>query len=104
MMAITFSDEYYTCTQGCDEVFHYDWMLKQHINQFHPNENSKMQQEKEELAKQRKQRRKNLLNCQYCGKQFSKNCLLIRHERIHNGQKPFKCDRCDRSFAQVIAP
>lgn len=93
-------DEYYTCNQGCDEMFHVEWMLKQHINQFHPTETSKVQQEKEELAKERRQRRKNLLNCQYCGKQFTKNCLLIRHERIHNGQKPFKCDNCDRSFAQ----
>lgn len=83
-------------------MFHLEWMLKQHINQFHPNENSKVQQEKEELAKQRKQRRKSLLSCQYCGKQFAKNCLLIRHERIHNGQKPFKCDSCDQCFAQVI--
>lgn len=60
------------CSQGCDEIFDLEWMLKQHINQFHPNENAKIQQEKEELAKERKLRRKNLLNCQYCGKQFLK--------------------------------
>lgn len=89
------------CTQGCDEMFHFEWMLKQHINQLHPNVYSKLHQEKEELAKQRKQRRKNLLSCQYCGKKFAKNCLLIRHERIHNGEKPFKCDSCNRCFAQV---
>lgn len=82
-------------------MFHLECMLKQHINQFHPNENSKIRQEKEELAKERKQRRKNMLHCQYCGKEFAKNCLLIRHERIHNGQKPFKCSACDRCFAQV---
>ncbi|XP_037051458.1 zinc finger protein 236-like [Bradysia coprophila] len=95
-----FKSEYYTCTQGCDEMFPLEWMLKQHMNQFHPTESSKGQQEKEELAKQRKLKRRNLLSCQYCGKQFTKNCLLIRHERIHNGHKPFQCDRCDRSFAQ----
>lgn len=88
------------CNQGCDEMFHLEWMLKQHINQFHPSANSRLQQEKEALAKERKQTRKNPLNCHYCGKQFSKNCLLIRHERIHNGLKPFKCTECDRCFAQ----
>ncbi|KAJ6648867.1 Zinc finger protein [Pseudolycoriella hygida] len=92
-----FKNEYYMCTQGCDEMFHLEWMLKQHISQFHPDENARIVEEKEE--KKRTQRRKHW-NCQYCGKHFTKNCLLIRHERVHNGQKPFKCDKCDRSFAQ----
>lgn len=80
------SDEYFTCNQGCDEMFHSEWMLREHVNRFHPSENAKAQQEREELAKERRQKRRSLLNCKHCGKQFTKNCLLIRHERIHNGQ------------------
>nr|CAH7741935.1 unnamed protein product [Callosobruchus chinensis] len=38
--------------------------------------------------------------CATCGKGFIKRSLLVRHERIHSGEKPFKCAMCDSSFAQ----
>lgn len=96
------------CRYGCEEMFRFEWMLTQHINERHVNENPEERREREELEKQRKlerkqrtDQRKNPFKCKHCGKQFSKNCLLIRHERTHNGEKPFSCSECGQCFAQV---
>ncbi|XP_027853757.2 zinc finger protein 182-like isoform X2 [Aphis gossypii] len=39
--------------------------------------------------------------CQFCKKIFKKNADLERHERIHTGDKPYKCDQpnCNKAFA-----
>ncbi|XP_075703692.1 uncharacterized protein LOC142689481 [Rhinoderma darwinii] len=38
--------------------------------------------------------------CLVCGKAFGQRHNLIKHQRIHTGERPYGCDQCEKSFIQ----
>lgn len=38
--------------------------------------------------------------CSFCGKEFNRRIRLVEHERVHTGERPFKCDMCEATFSQ----
>ncbi len=41
--------------------------------------------------------------CRFCGVKMSSAGSLMRHNMLHTGEKPFKCNRCNRKFSRKDA-
>ncbi|XP_061114208.1 zinc finger protein 189-like isoform X7 [Conger conger] len=45
--------------------------------------------------------RQKMFGCDVCDKRFTQRYHLMRHKRIHSGEKPYQCEGCHKSFSRT---
>ncbi|XP_065065660.1 uncharacterized protein LOC135691653 isoform X1 [Rhopilema esculentum] len=81
-------DNAYKC-KICQKTFSCGSNLRKHLQKHKPGYHPK----KKGVIVTRKK-------CDTCGKMLNGNQALKAHMRLHTGERPFKCDKCDWAFVQ----
>jgi len=89
----------YNC-KICQKEFESDKRLREHA-QYHKKVNSILANlSSKKKPSNSKNSSKLRYKCSHCTMEFDKPSLCSRHERVHTGERPFKCDQCTRGFSQ----
>lgn len=40
--------------------------------------------------------------CEICGKKYTSKAALKYHQRVHTGERPYKCTECDKTFTMPL--
>ncbi|XP_053387483.1 zinc finger protein 271-like isoform X2 [Mercenaria mercenaria] len=75
---------------------------KLHIEQHNKKilDKNPVQQHVTDTVQQRKQNGERPYKCDICDKAFTNSQNLTTHQIIHSGERPYKCDICDKAFTE----